>query len=152
MTRTEHATGSDRAAEIARQLNCDYVVNIQGDEPFISADTIDCVAGLLDNDEVVMSTACSAIDVSEVSNPNIVKVVLGGNRDALYFSRSAIPFARNTAAFGQYYRHIGIYGFKRDFLLKFASLPRPPSKKQRVWSSFEAGTRFQDKSLSSKPN
>jgi len=126
LTQGNHATGSDRAAEVAAKLDCDYIVNIQGDEPFIDPQTIDRIVGLLAESGVVMSTACSPLAADQGENPNIVKVVLNTMGDALYFSRSRIPFQREDDSAARLYRHIGIYGFKRDFLLKFSSLTRGP--------------------------
>ena len=127
LSENEHATGSDRVAEAASRLECDFVLNIQGDEPFLSSDVIDAVIGALDKETVVMSSACSPLGNSgEADNPNVVKVVLDKNGDALYFSRSRIPYNLPGVAAAPVYRHIGIYGFKRDFLLKFASLERTP--------------------------
>jgi 3-deoxy-manno-octulosonate cytidylyltransferase (CMP-KDO synthetase) len=124
----EHATGSDRIAEIARTLDSEYVVNLQGDEPFLPAHVIDKVVAALDIPEVVMSSACSPIkEGSEADNPNVVKVVLDDNGDALYFSRSRIPYFRaDDGLAATTYRHIGIYGYKRDFLMKFSSYGRTP--------------------------
>jgi 3-deoxy-manno-octulosonate cytidylyltransferase (CMP-KDO synthetase) len=131
LSQKAHATGSDRIAEMAATLECDYVVNLQGDEPFLSPTFIDKVIEALDNPDVVMSSACSPItDLSDCENPNVVKVVLDKNYDALYFSRSPIPFPRSHDGSGApFYRHIGIYGFKRDFLLKFAALERTQLEK-----------------------
>jgi 3-deoxy-manno-octulosonate cytidylyltransferase (CMP-KDO synthetase) len=124
----EHATGSDRVAELAEKLDYDYVINLQGDEPSLSPVVIDKVAEALDDPEVIMSSACSPMnDRSEADNPNVVKVVLDDNSDALYFSRSRIPYRRvDNGPAAPIYRHIGIYGFKRDFLLKFAAYERTP--------------------------
>jgi 3-deoxy-manno-octulosonate cytidylyltransferase (CMP-KDO synthetase) len=123
-----HETGSDRIAEAAADFEADYILNIQGDEPFLSGDIIDAVIGALDNPEVVMSSACSPLTtIGDADNPNVVKVVLDTSGDALYFSRSRIPYQRaDAAAAVGLYRHIGIYGFKRDFLMKFASWGRTP--------------------------
>ena len=127
MTGHEHATGSDRVAEAASRLDSDLVVNIQGDEPFLAPEIIDRVVGLLSEPDVVMSTACSPMEGSDGDNPNIVKVVTDRRGDALYFSRSRIPFLRSdSGARAGLFRHIGIYGFQRDFLFKFAALPRTP--------------------------
>jgi 3-deoxy-manno-octulosonate cytidylyltransferase (CMP-KDO synthetase) len=123
-----HETGSDRIAEAASEFECDYVLNIQGDEPFISGDVIDAVIGALDDPEVEMSSACSPITaIGDADNPNVVKVVLDIKGDALYFSRSRIPYHRtDESSAAGLYRHIGIYGFKRDFLIQFASWGRTP--------------------------
>jgi 3-deoxy-manno-octulosonate cytidylyltransferase (CMP-KDO synthetase) len=126
-----HATGSDRVAELAATLECDYVINLQGDEPFISPDIIDRVVEALDSPDVLMSSASSPLkDQLDADNPNVVKVVLDNNFDALYFSRSRIPFTRShDGTSASIYRHIGIYGFKREFLLKFAALERTQLEK-----------------------
>lgn len=127
MTSGEHPTGSDRAAEAVGKLgDIDLVINIQGDEPFISTEVIDSVVKALDDPGVVMSTACSIFsDPAEADDPNIVKVVLDRKGDALYFSRSRIPYGRAAeVAAARTYRHIGIYGYKRDFLMTFAALER----------------------------
>jgi 3-deoxy-manno-octulosonate cytidylyltransferase (CMP-KDO synthetase) len=128
ITNENHTTGSDRIAEAAQGLDCDFIVNIQGDEPFISAEIIDQVTKALENPDIVMSSACAPLSsFSDFSNPNAVKVVLDQAGDALYFSRSPIPFFRYGAAdhIGAF-RHIGIYGFKKEFLGKFAALPQTP--------------------------
>jgi len=132
ITTGDHQTGSDRVAEAVEQFpDAEYIVNIQGDEPFISAGIINKVASALDDSEVVMSTACAPFsDPSAADDPNIVKVVLDRSGDALYFSRSRIPYNRvDGGEKDVLYRHIGIYGFKREFLAKYASLDRSPLEK-----------------------
>ena len=124
LSKNDHLTGSDRAAEIAAGLDCDFVVNIQGDEPFLSGEIVDKVIAQLESPDVVMSTACSPLRGSD-DDPNVVKVVMDRSGNALYFSRSRIPFDRSGNC-ERFYRHIGIYGFKRDFLLRYANLPRTP--------------------------
>ena len=132
MTSSDPPTGSDRVAEAASSLaSGEFIINIQGDEPFLSRDVIDKVISALDDPEVVMSTACSPIkDQSRADDPNVVKLVLDRAGNALYFSRSRIPHDRSgEAGISRLYRHIGIYGFKRDFLMKFRSLERTPLEK-----------------------
>lgn len=126
LTSREHSTGSDRVAEAAGKLGeIDHVINIQGDEPFISTEIIDSVVRALDDPGVVMSTACSVFsDQAEVDDPDIVKVVLDKKGDALYFSRSRIPYGIVADAAARTYRHIGIYGYKKGFLMIFAALER----------------------------
>ena len=129
LTSGDHATGSDRVAEaIGKVPDADFVINIQGDEPFISGDIIDRVISALDDPGVVMSTACAPFTIpDEVDDPNIVKVVLDAGGNALYFSRSRIPYVRRDGIeAAKPYRHIGIYGFKREFLMTFAALNRTP--------------------------
>ena len=129
MTRVDHASGTDRIAEVAQQLNWaddDIVVNVQGDEPLIAPTLIQEVAThLANNDDAVMATACHAIhDEAALLNPNIVKVVMDTNGNALYFSRSPIPYPRDEMYKNniQAHRHIGIYAYRVGFLKKYAQL------------------------------
>ncbi len=135
MTSSDHVSGTDRIAEAANSIKCDYVVNIQGDEPFIRPDMIDDVANLLYNDGVGMSTLAKKIgNIEEVLSPNVVKVVVDDEGFALYFSRSPIPFYRDEwqgldhIAFKEGHtvvlKHIGIYGFKKSVLERFSSMPK----------------------------
>jgi len=129
MTRMDHASGTDRIAEVAQQLNWaddDIVVNVQGDEPLIEPSLIKEVAAhLVKSKDSVMATACHAIhDEASFLNPNIVKVVMDANGNALYFSRSPIPYPRDDGhkANIQAHRHIGIYAYRVGFLKKYAEL------------------------------
>lgn len=129
MTRIDHASGTDRIAEVADKLNWaddDIVVNVQGDEPLIEPTLIQEVAQHLANStEAVMATACHAIhDEAALLNPNIVKVVIDANGNALYFSRAPIPYPRDDIYKNniQAYRHIGIYAYRVGFLKKYAQL------------------------------
>ena len=129
MTDTRHQTGTDRVAEAASKLDqSDIVVNIQADEPFMTGGIIDDVISALDDPDSYMSTACSVIrNENDLNDPNVVKAVLDINHNALYFSRSRIPFGRYTGdGAAPVYGHLGIYGFRREFLDKFASLERSP--------------------------
>ena len=123
MTPTSCPSGTDRAAEVARQLDCDRIVNIQGDEPLMRPEMIDqLVDGLGDSD---MATLARPIDSAEIlADPNNVKVVFAHNGNALYFSRHPIPFVRDTGAPAKHFRHLGIYAYQRQFLLKFVQLPQ----------------------------
>ncbi|MDP1953035.1 MAG: 3-deoxy-manno-octulosonate cytidylyltransferase [Polaromonas sp.] len=139
-TRADHASGSDRLAEACELLgleDSEYVVNVQGDEPLIDPALIDAVANLLQQrGDCAMSTAAHAIDTLEdLRNPNIVKVVLDARHTALYFSRSAIPAARDHANQAWWQggsglpaplRHVGIYGYRVGFLRQFPALPQAP--------------------------
>jgi len=129
ITRRDHQTGSDRAAEAIENIpDAELIVNIQGDEPFISAEVIDSVIGLLNDSSAVMSTVCAPFSSQqEVGDPNNVKVVLDRDKNAIYFSRSLIPFVRPDSGIkAQFYHHIGIYSFKRDFLEKYTRMERTP--------------------------
>jgi 3-deoxy-manno-octulosonate cytidylyltransferase (CMP-KDO synthetase) len=130
MTREDHPSGTDRLAEVALQLGLideAIVVNVQGDEPLIPVDLINQVANTLQSKpHCAMATAAVAIhDQSEIANPNAVKVVLSKNNEALYFSRSAIPFDRNHNS-PIYYRHLGIYAYRTGFLKAFSNLAISP--------------------------
>jgi 3-deoxy-manno-octulosonate cytidylyltransferase (CMP-KDO synthetase) len=130
MTRDDHPSGSDRIAEVAARLECDAVVNIQGDEPMISPAVVDSVAKALENNE--MSTAATRISkVEEYASPNAVKVVVSASGRALYFSRRTIPFVRDAASRSSieqlaafpFLKHLGIYGYRRETLLRLVKFP-----------------------------
>jgi 3-deoxy-manno-octulosonate cytidylyltransferase (CMP-KDO synthetase) len=129
MTRVDHQSGTDRIAEVAQNLswdNDDIVVNVQGDEPLIDPALIKEVAlTLARSRDAVMATACHAIhDEASMLNPNVVKVVMGANGNAMYFSRSPIPYPRDEAHKQSLkaYRHIGIYAYRVGFLKQYAEL------------------------------
>ena len=134
MTPTSIQSGSDRAAYAAKSLDAEIVVNIQGDEPFINPEMIDeTVQALLDDDQIEVSTPVRRIASSEeLSNPSVVKVVLDENEYGLYFSRAVIPFLRmmqdrrDWVEQHQFYKHIGLYVFRRKFLLTFTQWDRSP--------------------------
>ncbi|MBW6511805.1 MAG: 3-deoxy-manno-octulosonate cytidylyltransferase [Desulfuromonadaceae bacterium] len=135
MTRADHPTGTDRLAEVAAQLDAAIIVNVQGDEPLIEPRMIDlATAPLLADDTIPMGTLKTAIlDEEEFTNPNVVKVVTDRDGFALYFSRAAIPFQRDAAvdtaskiALTRGFKHIGLYVYRRDFLLKFPTLLATP--------------------------
>jgi 3-deoxy-manno-octulosonate cytidylyltransferase (CMP-KDO synthetase) len=141
MTRAAHPSGTDRIAEAATALGLgaqDIVVNVQGDEPLIDPGLIRDVAAMLErNREASMSTACHPIhDEASLANPNVVKVVLDAAGHALYFSRSRIPFPRDTQ--GTCYRHAGIYGYRNEFLQRFAGLPVSPIEKTEALEQLRA--------------
>jgi 3-deoxy-manno-octulosonate cytidylyltransferase (CMP-KDO synthetase) len=130
MTRATHRTGTDRIAEVAADLSCEIVLNVQGDEPLIEPAMIEAVIAPLAADPMLeMSTVCVPIsDRSDYANPNVVKVVMDRTGRALYFSRSPIPHFRipDPESRIPVYKHIGLYGYHRTFLLKFATLPQTP--------------------------
>jgi 3-deoxy-manno-octulosonate cytidylyltransferase (CMP-KDO synthetase) len=132
MTSATHPSGTDRIAEVAGGLDADVVVNVQGDLPFLEAGMVDAVVGLMRADAVPMATVKTAIrHAEEMSNPNVVKVVTDREGYALYFSRSSLPYWRDTAS-GEVlgYKHIGLYAYRREFLLTFARLA--PTRLERA--------------------
>lgn len=131
MTAKEHANGTDRLAEVAAAFpDADVIVNVQGDEPLIEPTLIDELAAVFETDEdVVMATVKTALtDAVEQQNPNNVKVVTDQNGYALYFSRSLLPYPRNQTGVGVY-KHIGIYAYRRSFLLQYAAMEPTPLEK-----------------------
>jgi 3-deoxy-manno-octulosonate cytidylyltransferase (CMP-KDO synthetase) len=123
MTSTDHPTGTDRLAEACRDLSDDIVVNIQGDEPLIEGFVIDAaVAALENNTEAPMSTVVHAADPDSVDDPNRVKVVLDRSGFALYFSRSRIPALRDRGSPPHYWQHVGLYAYRREFLMRYVDL------------------------------
>jgi 3-deoxy-manno-octulosonate cytidylyltransferase (CMP-KDO synthetase) len=128
MTRSDHLSGTDRAAEVASAEDAGIVVNIQGDEPLIDPAAIDAaILPLVHEPDLVMATLKKRIeDPREITDPNVVKVVTNGAGDAIYFSRCAIPFDRDKAAGTPYFKHIGLYVYRRDFLLAYSTLPVGP--------------------------
>lgn len=127
MTKKDHPSGSDRVAEVAKHYPAEIIVNIQADEPLIEPMLIDhLVCALREESQCVMSTvvqSCSSIE--DVRNPNVVKVVLNKNKEALYFSRSVIPFKRDgeltIEEVKKYFKHLGIYAYRRNFLFEYCS-------------------------------
>lgn len=133
MTSSDHLSGTDRIAEVARRCDCDGVVNIQGDEPLMDPSVIDAVAGALEGCE--MSTASTRLrDPAEYDNPNVVKVVVNSAGRALYFSRRTVPYLRDAAnrsnleqmAAFPFTKHLGIYGYQREALLRLVTFPVSP--------------------------
>jgi 3-deoxy-manno-octulosonate cytidylyltransferase (CMP-KDO synthetase) len=133
MTSPDHASGTDRIAEVARRCECDGVVNIQGDEPLMDAAVIDQVGRALAGCE--MATAATPLrDPAEYDNPNVVKVVVSASGRALYFSRRTIPCLRDAAgrsvpeqlAAFPFLKHLGIYGYQRETLLRLVRFPVSP--------------------------
>lgn len=127
MSVREHESGSDRIAEAVQDLEVDIVVNVQGDEPFINAEPLAQVIEVFRNDsDRKVDLASLMVEITEpddINNPNVVKVVVDQSRFALYFSRSVIPYPRETNVGVRYFRHIGIYAFRKQALLDFYRLP-----------------------------
>ncbi len=130
MTRDDHQCGTDRLAEVScRRPEFDLIVNVQGDEPEIDPMGIDRLVNLmLDDPDAGMATLCAEItNELELSNPNIVKVVTGRKKQALYFSRSPIPYNRDNGEWrGAYYKHLGIYAYRKETLLAFSQMAQTP--------------------------
>ena len=141
MTSPEHASGSDRLAEAAEQIDCDIVVNVQGDEPLISPDTIEVAVGALLADEgASVSTTSEPVETAaDVLSTDVVKVVVDARGRALYFSRSPVPYPREAARrygslaaalevepglLGAFRKHTGLYVYRRAFLLEYARWPQ----------------------------
>ena len=125
-TRSDHPSGTDRIAEAAEKCEAaTHVINIQGDEPLLEPELVDTLARELRNNcDIPMITAGSSLDNPElIADPNIVKLVIDRNQNALYFSRSPIPFRRSDTPSLPTYRHLGIYGYQVDFLKHFITLP-----------------------------
>ena len=127
MSKKEHESGSDRIAEAIENIDCDIVVNVQGDEPFITKEPLEQVLSVFKNDvdfKIDLASLMREItDIEDINNPNNVKVVTDQNGFALYFSRSVIPFPRDNNVGVRYMQHIGIYAFRKKALLDFYSLP-----------------------------
>ncbi len=145
MTSTHHASGTDRCYEVLakERPSFDYVINIQGDEPFIAPEQIDLLASLLDGN-TELATLIKKIDSAEpLFNPNLVKAVVNKNAEALYFSRSPIPYLRNIdhvewVTHHHYYKHIGMYAYRKDVLekitrLEISTLEKAESLEQLRW-------------------
>ena len=129
MTSPNHPTGTDRLAEVAATLDCDLVVNVQGDEPLIEPESIDAAIEPFRADSaLLMSTICIRLsNTEEAEDPNVVKVVTGRDGFALYFSRSPVPYRRGPQDEGAGpYKHIGLYVYRREFLREVAQLAPTP--------------------------
>jgi 3-deoxy-manno-octulosonate cytidylyltransferase (CMP-KDO synthetase) len=129
MTSSACASGSDRVREVAKQVNADIYVNIQGDEPTLTPEFFRPLLALFERPEVQVATLAVPCPPHEVGNPNAVKVVTGLDARALYFSRATIPFDRDAAGFAGYRKHLGIYAYRKAALEQFAALPPSPLEK-----------------------
>lgn len=130
MTSVNHPTGTDRLAEVAAKLpQYDIIVNVQGDEPLIDPDVIDRLAqDLMDHEDLDMATVVTPLRKDEYEDPSAVKVVVNQKGEALYFSRSLIPFPRHEFSVPPL-KHVGIYAYRRDFLLAYAKMEQTPLEK-----------------------
>jgi len=126
----QHETGSDRIAEAVQNIDCDIVVNVQGDEPFLDTEPLKQLISVFDTDtDQKISLASLKIkinSITDIENPNHVKVITDHEGFALYFSRSVIPFPRAIHPDVEYFRHIGVYAFRKTALLNFSRLPMRP--------------------------
>lgn len=133
MSKKAHESGSDRIAEAVENIDCDIVVNVQGDEPFVQKNALSKLIEVYKNDlkqEISLATLAQKItDLEEIKNPNHVKVVCDHHQFALYFSRSPIPFSRDEDFRPKYLKHIGIYAFRKNALLNFSKLPMLQNEK-----------------------
>ncbi|MFD1096073.1 3-deoxy-manno-octulosonate cytidylyltransferase [Salegentibacter chungangensis] len=129
-SKEEHECGSDRIAEAVQDMDVDIVVNVQGDEPFIDKASLEKLLDVFQQDDAaaidLASLKCALTESDEITNPNNVKVITNKNDFALYFSRFPIPYPRNTEAHITYYKHIGIYAFRKQALIDFYNLPMLP--------------------------
>lgn len=124
MSEREYESGTDRIAEVAAKIDADIVVNIQGDEPFISKEALEKVIDLFQHQDIDVGTLMIKItDQDKINNPNCVKVVVDSNSRALYFSRAPIPFYRDVSENRFSYQHIGVYAFRKESLVRFSKLP-----------------------------
>jgi 3-deoxy-manno-octulosonate cytidylyltransferase (CMP-KDO synthetase) len=129
MTSATCPSGSDRVREVARQIDADIYVNIQGDEPTLTAEFFPPMLALFDRPEVEVATLAVPCPQEEIDDPNAVKVVTALDGRALYFSRATIPYDRDGAGFSGYRKHLGIYAYRKSALELFAALPPSPLEK-----------------------
>jgi 3-deoxy-manno-octulosonate cytidylyltransferase (CMP-KDO synthetase) len=159
LTSVDHKTGTDRIAEVARNIEADIVVNIQGDEPLLDPRQIDeAIQPMMDSQSLMVCTLCRPLQSEEdLEDPNLVKTVFDLKGNALYFSRSLIPYPRKTDGH-RAYEHIGIYAYRKKFLMQYVQMPQTPleiSESLEQLRILENGirlkvvvTRFEEKSLS----
>lgn len=140
MTSEDHPSGTDRIWEAVKDINCDVIINIQGDEPLIEVSTINKLIELFkSNSSVEMGTVVVLSDRNKIAtNPNVVKAVLAKDGSALYFSRSEIPYVRETGKEFPIYKHLGIYGYRKSTLRKLVSLPQSELEKCEMLEQLRA--------------
>jgi 3-deoxy-manno-octulosonate cytidylyltransferase (CMP-KDO synthetase) len=128
MTSQDHNTGTDRIAEAAAAIDAELIVNVQGDEPLIKAETIaEALQPFKTDPDLKMSTLRRKLKVEDADNPDIVKVIVDKDDNALYFSRAALPFYRDAdSAEKNYYQHIGLYVYRKDFLIEYSAMESTP--------------------------
>lgn len=126
-SRQAHESGTDRVAEAAREMNVDVIVNVQGDSPFIKKEPLQQLLQEF-NDPIVQvgSLMRPLSNPDDIQNPNVVKVVVNKKNDSIFFSRSIIPYPRDSKQAAPYYEHVGVYAFRKDMLLAFSAWPLTP--------------------------
>jgi len=147
MTRSDHPSGTDRVAEVAADLDVDVVVNLQGDEPEVSPEALDLLPEMLEDSPAAQMATLAVPITSRLQwlNPNVVKVVCDGDGRALYFSRSPVPYVRDgqpdfTAKPVRFLQHLGLYAYRRDFLLQLAKSPPSPLEEMEKLEQLRALT------------
>lgn len=143
MTSTAHQSGTDRIAEAIKNIDADIIVNVQADEPEMDPANINYLVDLLNGDlRADMATLVTSFDSAEqIADPNVVKAIVDNDGRAIYFSRSVIPYDRNSGGVGEmggYLRHLGIYAYRRDFLFKFTALDQSRLEKQEKLEQLRA--------------
>ncbi|TAG31388.1 MAG: 3-deoxy-manno-octulosonate cytidylyltransferase [Sphingobacteriia bacterium] len=127
MSKNNHESGSDRIAEAAADLNASIIVNVQGDEPFVQREPLEILLACFNDEQVQVASLMQVIkDPALIEDPNYVKVAVDRNMNAIFFSRSVIPYARNKEISIPYYEHIGVYAFRKQALLNFTTWPITP--------------------------
>jgi 3-deoxy-manno-octulosonate cytidylyltransferase (CMP-KDO synthetase) len=139
MTRSDHQSGSDRIGEVAAKLDDEIVVNIQGDEPLMRGFVVDAaVEALREDPEVPIGTVVHPLDPADRDDPNRVKVVLDQRGRAIYFSRSSIPYPRDASVRAPLWQHVGLYAYRRDFLLRFIRMAPTPAERSECLEQLRA--------------
>ena len=124
LTSKEHQSGTDRIAEVAESLDSDIIVNVQGDEPLINQKVLTSLLQIFEDSSIQIASLMTKIkDLKQLSNPNLVKVVVDNISNALYFSRSVIPYNRDNIPLVDYWQHIGVYAYRRNALMRLVKLP-----------------------------
>jgi 3-deoxy-D-manno-octulosonate cytidylyltransferase len=127
MSKREHESGSDRIAEAIQNIDIDIVVNVQGDEPFVKREPLEKVLACFEDPRVQVASLMQALtNIASIEDPNYVKVAVDKNWNALFFSRSVIPYPRSTDTAMTYYEHVGVYAFKKQALIDFTNWPMSP--------------------------
>jgi 3-deoxy-manno-octulosonate cytidylyltransferase (CMP-KDO synthetase) len=127
MSKREHESGSDRIAEAVENLDIDIVVNVQGDEPFVKREPLEKVLACFEDPRVQVASLMQVLtNPASIEDPNYVKVAVDKNWNALFFSRSVIPYPRSTDTAMTYYEHVGVYAFKKQALIDFTNWPMSP--------------------------